>query len=142
MKGQAAPEMMILLAGVLISVTAMLYLGTTSNETVVATRAARDGAENAIAAIDASYGSSIDITSVSFEAGAAKIGISVAVRNAPPDNMTWGNFSENIVKYRIKVGALKFIRDAVGGGLTSENGPVTTGLYSYSVSVDVARVTK
>ncbi|MEW5995565.1 MAG: hypothetical protein AB1744_14375, partial [Candidatus Zixiibacteriota bacterium] len=138
----AAPEMMILIAGVLISVTAMLYLGTTSNETVVAVRAVRDGAENAVAAIDTSYGSSIDIASVSFEAGTATIRVSVSVRNAPPDNMTWENFRENIVKYRIKVDALEFIRDEVGGRLTSENGPVTTALYSYIVNVDAVRVTK
>lgn len=132
--------MLILVAAILIAVASMSYLGIGSNESAVVMRAARDGAENAIAAIDAEYGSSIDIEEVGFDAGT--ITISVAVRNAPPDNIDWDDFRDNIIKENIIEGALKYIQNAVGGYFPVTAAPVQTAYYTYDVTVDVRRVTK
>ena len=132
--------MLILVAAILIAVASMLYFGTVGNESAVVMRAARDGAENAIAAIDAEYGCSIDIEELGFDAGA--ITIYVVVRDAPPANITWDNFRENIVEENIRGEALKHIQNAVGGSFPVTPAPVKTAYYTYDVTVDVRRVTK
>lgn len=140
MRGQSSAEMLILVGAILVAVASLLYLGTGSNESAVVMRAARDGAENAIAAIDADYGCSINIEELGFDAGT--ITISIAVRSAPPDNIAWDNFRENIIKKNVRDGALKHIQNAVGGSFPTTAGLVKTAYYTYDVAVEVRRVTK
>lgn len=124
---------------ILIAVTLILYLGTKANEMSAVMRAARDGAENAIADIDAEYMCEIVIEEVGFDAGSIKI--SVAVRNPPP-NITWENFKENIIEPSIRDDALKHIHNAVAGFLPENADNVKTSYYTYGVEVDARRVTK
>jgi hypothetical protein len=140
MKGQSSAELLVLMGGILLTTTFMLSLGLVTNESTVATQAARDGAENAISNMSARYGCSIDIDNLTFSKGA--ITISVAVRNAPPDNFTWNNFSENIVRKNIREAALKLIQKAVGGHVPSVASPVKTAHYTYEVTVNTRQVTK
>ena len=140
MKGQSSAEMLILVGAILIAVASMLYLGTVGNESAVVMRAARDGAENAIAAIDVEYGCSIYIEELGFDAGT--ITIYVVVRDAPPDNITWDNFRDNIIEENIREGALKHIQNVVGGSFPVTAEPVKTAYYTYDVTVEVRKVTK
>lgn len=141
MRGQASAEMLILVGAILIAAASLVLLGTMSNESAAVMRAARDGAENAIAAIDAEYGTSIDIENLSYDG--EFITISVVVRNGPPGDMTWENFEENIVKENIRNEALKHMHNAVGGVFPKEVvGAVRTSYSTYDVVVDVRRVTK
>jgi len=140
MKGQSSAEMLILIGGILISIAAMIYLGTSSNEGAGVMQAARDGAENAISTIDATYGCSIDIDNLSFNAGT--ITIRVAAVNAPPSGITWDNFSENTIENNIRTGALKYISNAIGGYFPTTAAPVTTSYYTYDVVVETRRVTR
>ncbi len=140
MRGQSSAEMLILIGGILIAVASLLYLGTLSNESAVVMQAARDGAENAIAAIDAEYGCSIDIENLTFDAG--MITMSVAARNAPPDNIDWEDFSENVIGENIRNGALEHIQNAIGGYFPATAAPVKTAYSTYDVAVEVRRVTK
>ncbi len=135
MRGQSSAEMLILISAILIAVASMLYLGIGGNESAVVMRAARDGAENAIAALDAEYGCSINIEEVGFDAG--MITITVSVRDIP----TVDNF-DNMIKENIREGALKHIQNAVGGSFPLTAGPVKTSYYTYDVTVEVRRVTK
>ncbi len=140
MRGQSSAEMMILVGAILVAVASLLYLGAGGNEMETVKSAARAGAENAIADIDAEYGCEIIIEEVGFDRGTIKI--SVAVRSPPPD-FTWENFKENIVESKIKDGALKHIYNAVVGFLPeSVDNEVKTGYYAYKVEVDAKLVTK
>jgi hypothetical protein len=135
MRGQTTAEMLILFGAILIVVASMLYSGTGANESAVAMRAARDGAENAIAALDAEYGCSADIAEVGFDAGT--ITITVSLRDSPAVY----NF-DNIMKESIRAGALKYIQNAVSGSFPVTAGPVKTSYATYDVAVDLRRVTK
>jgi len=135
MRGQTSAEMLILLGAILIVVASMFYLGVGSNESVVVMQAARDGAENAIAALDTKYGCSADIRGVGFDAG--MIAITVSIRDSPAVY----NF-DNIVKENIRVAALKYIQNGVSGYFPVTAGPVKTSYYTYDVRVEVLRVTK
>lgn len=135
MRGQSSAEMLILISAILISVASMLYLGIGSNESAVVMRAARDGAENAIAGIDSEYGCMIDIEEVGFDAG--MITITVSLRDSPAVD----DF-DTIIKENIREGALKHIQNAVGGSFPLTAGPVKTSYYTYDVTVEVRRVTK
>ncbi|MDI6884098.1 MAG: hypothetical protein QMD00_03015 [Hadesarchaea archaeon] len=135
MRGQSSAEMLILVGAILIAVASMLYLGTGGNESAVVMRAARDGAENVIAALDAKYGCSIDIQEVGSYAGT--ITITVTVRDSPAVE----NF-DNIIKDNIRTGALMHIQNAVGGSFPATAQPVKTAYGTYDVAVEVRRVTK
>ncbi len=135
MRGQSSAEMLILISVTLIAVASMLYLGIGSNESAVVMRAARDGAENAIAVIDSEYGCMIDIEEVGFDAG--MITITVSIRDSPAVD----DF-DNIIKENIREGALKHIQNAVSGSFPLTAGPVKTSYYTYDVTVEVRRVTK
>lgn len=135
MRGQTSAEMLILVGGILMVVTSMVYLGMGGNESAVVMQAARDGAENVIAAFDAEYGCSADINGVGFNAGV--ITIYVSIRDSPPVV----NF-DNILKENIRVGALKYIQNSVGGSFPTTAGPVKTSYATYDVAVDLRRVTK
>lgn len=139
MRGQSSAEMLILVGAILIAVASMLYLGIGSNESAVVMRAARDGAENAIAAIDVEYGCSIDIENLSFYG--ENITISVVVRNGPPSDMDWEDFEETI-KENIRNEALRYMHNAIGGNFPVVVGPVKTSYHTYDVTVNVRRVTK
>lgn len=142
MRGQSSAEMLILVGAILIAVASMLYLGAGANESSAVMRAARDGAENAIADIDAEYGCEIIIEKIGFDAGT--IAIYVEVRSPPPD-ITWENFRDNIVRPNIRDGALKYIQNAVTGSIPETAQPVRTGYYTYDVPLEnivVTRVTK
>lgn len=138
MRGQSSAEMLILIGAILIAATSVLYLGTGGSESAAVMRAARDGAENAIAGIDAEYGCSIDIEELGFSAGTIRV--SVAVRNAP-EHIPWENL-ETIIKSRIREGALKFIFNAIRGTFPRAAQPVKTAYYTYDVAVEVRRVTR
>ncbi len=135
MKGQSSAEMLILMGAILIVASSMLYLGIGNNELVVVVQAARDGAENAMAALDAEYGCSIDIDEVEFDAGMITIG--VLVRDPP----ALENF-DNMVKDEVRTSALGYILNAVGSEFPATVGPVKTSYYTYDVTVEVVRVTK
>ncbi len=135
MRGQTSFEMLILIGAILIAAASMLYLGLGSNESAVVMRAARDGAENAIAAMDAEYGCSIDIEEVGFDTG--MITITVSVRNVP----ALENF-DNMAKDNIRIGALKHIHNAVGGSFPTIAGAVKTAYHTYDVTVELRKVTK
>ena len=64
------------------------------------------------------------------------------MRNAPPDNFTWNNFNENVVKKNIREAALKFAQNAVGGHIPSTAAPVKTARYTYDVVVNSRQVSK
>ena len=133
MRGQSSAEMLILVGAILIAVASMLYLGAGANEGSAVMRAARDGAENAIATLGAEYGSEIDIERLGFDAGT--ITIHVVVRGgSPPDDGT--------IKEDIGGGALKFIHNAIAGSFPEVAGPVKTRYYTYNVAVGIRRVTK
>lgn len=132
--------MLILVGAILITVTSLLYLGSGGNESAVVMQAARDGAENAIASVDAGYGCSIDIENLSFSTGT--ITISVAARNAPPDNISWSNFRDNTIKKNVRDAALKYMQNAVGGSFPTVAGPVKTSHATYDVTVNARQVTK
>jgi len=140
MRGQSSAEMLILVGAILLTVTSLFYLGLGSNESTVVMQAARDGTESAIANIDIKYGCSIDIENLSFTTGT--ITISVAVSNAPPADISWSNFRDNIVKKNIREEALRYIQNAVGGHFPSIAAPVKTSHYTYDVIVNARLVTK
>ena len=139
MRGQSSAEMLILVAAILIAATSTLYLGMNSNESTVVMRAARDGAENAIIAIDSDYGCAIDIEGLTSSVGI--ITIQVTVRNTPPST-AWDNFRENVIKKTTREGALRYINNALFGSFPATAGPVKTAYYTYDVTVEVRRVTK
>jgi hypothetical protein len=134
MRGQSSVEMLVLVAAMLISVASLVYLGMRDNESAAAMLAARDGAENAIAALDTQYGCSIDVEKVGFDAGA--ITVYVVVRDAPPENLTWENFWENTVRPSIRREALRHVSNAVTGSLPAAVEYVRTSYYIYTVAVD------
>ncbi len=140
MKGQSSAELMILVGGILIMVTSLVYLGLGSNESSIVLGAARDGAENAVSNLSARYGCAIDIDNLVFNTGT--ITVSVAVRDAPPDNFTWADFRDNVVAKRIREAGLKMIQNAVGGHIPSTAAPVKTSYYTYDVAVNARQVTK
>lgn len=135
MRGQTSAELLILVGGILIAVSSIVYLGTGGNESAVVMRAARDGAENAIAAFDAEYECSINIKEVGFDAGT--ITITVLVHNGP----AVANF-ENTLKENIRADALRYIHNAVSGSFPTTPAPVKTSYYTYDVRVEVVEVTK
>jgi hypothetical protein len=102
-------------------------------------RAARDGAENAIATIDDNYGCSIDIDNLIYSAGT--ITINVVALNVPPGNIGWDNFRENVIENKIREGALLYVSNAIGGSFPHTVQPVKTAHYTYDVAVEVRRVT-
>lgn len=124
----------------MIAATSTLYVSVGSNESTAIMQAARDGTENAIAAIDADYGCSIDIEGLSLSAGT--ITINAIARNAPSENIGWDNFRDNIIKKNIRDGALRYIHNTVFGSFPITVAPVTTPYYTYDVSVVVRRVVK
>jgi hypothetical protein len=140
MRGQSSVEMLVLVAGILIFVAGMFFTGSWSNEPAVATRAARDGAENAIAAIGVEYGCSIDISDIGFRNGT--ITIYVAVRDAPPEGFSWESFSEQILEPSIREEALRHIHNALHGTLPATPAPVGGSYYTYDVEVEATRVIK
>lgn len=140
MRGQSSAEMLILVGAIIITVTSLLYLGSGGSESAVVMQAARDGADNAITGIDANYGCSIYIENLSFSTGT--ITISVAARNAPPDNVSWSYFRDNTINKNIRDAALKYIQNAVSGSFPSVAGPVKTPHTTYDVTVNARQVTK
>ncbi|GAI48344.1 unnamed protein product, partial [marine sediment metagenome] len=98
--------MLILVAAILVAVASLLYIGIRSNEMAVVMSAARDGAGNAIATLDAEYGCAIDIEQLGFDAGT--ITIHVKVRGGPPPD-------DNVIRDSLKDGILKFIHNAITG---------------------------
>jgi len=141
MKGQSSAETLILVSVILISVTALFYLGQSSNETATILRAARDGAENAIFTIDMDNGCTIDIENLTFSSSGT-ITINVVARNAPPDNISWDNFAENTIENNIRTGALKYIHYALAGSFPTTVASVKTSYYTYDVEVEARRVTQ
>jgi hypothetical protein len=135
-RGQSSVEMLVLVAAILISVASLVYMGTRDSESTAAIRAARDGAENAIADLNVEFGCSIDIEKIGFDAGA--ITVYVVVRNAPPENFTWENFWENVVRPDIRMEALKYINNAVTGSFATVE-YVRTSYHTYTVAVDNLR---
>lgn len=140
MRGQSSVEMLVLVAGIMVSVGSLLYLGTVSNESTVVLQAARDGAENAIFAIDMSFGCTIAIDNVAYDG--ENISISVTAWNAPPENIEWENFRENVIENVIRDVALKHMHNAIGGILPSTATPVVTNYNTYDVAVEARRLIK
>ncbi len=133
MRGQSSAEMMILVGAILVAVASLLYLGAGSNEMETVKSAARAGAENAIADIDAEYGCEIIIEEVGVDAGT--ITIYVNVRGGPPPD-------DQTISDAIRASALKYIYQAVVGFFPENAEPVKTGYYTYDVNVEIRRVTK
>ncbi len=133
MRGQSSAEMMILVGAILVAVASLLYLGAGGNEMETVKSAARAGAENAIADIDAEYGCEIIIEEVGVDAGT--ITIYVNVRGGPPPD-------DQTIRDNIRASALKYIYQAVVGFFPENAEPVKTGYYTYDVNVEIRRVTK
>jgi hypothetical protein len=125
--------MLILVGVILITIASVFYLGAGAHERSTVMRAARDGAENTIAALGAGYGSEIDIERLGFDAGT--ITIHVVVRGGPPPG-------DGTIRDNIRGGALKFIHNAIAGSFPRVAGPVKTRYYTYNVAVGIRRVTK
>ena len=90
MKGQSSAEMLILVGAILLVVAALVAMGGQSNESAVVLSAAHTGADNAIAALDAQYGCTIDIRAIGLSAN--NVTIHLTVRGGPPpDNQTIEN---------------------------------------------------
>jgi len=134
-KGQSSAEILILVGGILITSASMVYLGQNSNESTVVTRAALDGAENAISALDLEYGCSIDIQEMKLEGGT--ISITVSIRDVP----ALDNF-DNLVSENIRLSALGYIQNAISGSFSTTGEPIRTAYNTYDVSVDVLEVKK
>ena len=133
MRGQSSAEMLILIGAILVAVASLLYLGVGSNEMATVKSAARAGAENAIAALDAEYGCEIIIEDDGFDAGT--ITIYVSVRGGPPPD-------DQAISDNIRSSALKYIYQAVLGSFPENAEPVKTGYYTYDVAVEIGRVTR
>jgi len=133
MRGQTSAEMLILLGAILLTVTSLVYAGGGRNEIDVVKSAARSGADNAIAALDAEYGCTINIEKLSFDAGTITISVNV-MGGPPPDNQT--------IRDGIRVDALKFISQAIDGTFPENTQLVKTRHYTYDVMVEVRRVTR
>ncbi|MFH1821885.1 MAG: hypothetical protein ABH852_05560 [Methanobacteriota archaeon] len=140
MRGQSSVEMLILMGAILIAVTTTLYIGIGSNESTAVMQAARDGTENATAAIDADYACSIDMEGLALNAGT--VTIQVIVRNAPSENIIWDYFRDTIIKKNIREGALKYINNALFGSFPENAAPVKAAYDTYDVTVEVRKVTK
>lgn len=90
MRGQSSAEMLILIGAILLVVAAFVAMGEQSNRGAVVLSAARTGADNAIASLDAQYGCTIDIKAIGLDANNVMIYLTVK-GGPPPDNETVEN---------------------------------------------------
>lgn len=132
MKGQAAIEMLLILAVILTAVVAFLPAGQRSSEVSSVMSAARVGASKAIAELGMQYGCTIDITKLTFEGGNITIYLTASM----------GGPTDATISDKVRDEALKHIYHAVKGTFPENAMPVTTGDYTYDVSVAVTRVVK
>jgi uncharacterized protein (UPF0333 family) len=140
MRGQSSVELLVLIAAILMTVTSLLYLGTESNESAVITQAARDGAENAIMAIDIEFGCTLEVEEVSSSAD--NITIKIVAKNAPPSITDWDNFRENVIESNVREVALKHMWNALGGVFPATATPVVTTYGTYDVTTTARSVTR
>jgi len=139
MRGQSSTEFLILVAGILLTATSLLYLGLENNELSTVLQAARDGTENAIATIEIKYECSVNIDNLSFDEG--NIIISVILRSAAPENNCEIDLRDNFIKGTIKGCALNYIQNAISGHV-SITSPIKTAFHTYNVLVNIKEVTK
>lgn len=136
--GQSSAEFLALAAGILLTATSLLYIGLENNELSSVLQAARDGAEEAIATIELSYGCPANVENLRYNEG--KITISLTLIFSPQDESNWTEFKENVVKKMVREYALNCIRNAVSGQETPTAVPVKTIFHTYDVSVDLREV--
>jgi len=132
MRGQAAVEVMLILAAILAAVVAFLPAGQRGNEVSSVMSAARVGADKAITELSMQYGYAIDIAKLDFEGGNITIQLTTGI-GGPPDAT---------ISDKVRSEALKYIYQAVSGEFPENAGPVRTGDYTYDVSVAITRVVK
>ncbi|KUO39750.1 MAG: hypothetical protein AVW06_00235 [Hadesarchaea archaeon DG-33-1] len=132
MKGQAAIEALLILAVILAAVAAFLPAGQRSNEVNSVMSAARVGANKAITELGMQYDRTIDITKLTFEGGNIAIYLTTSM-GGPPDAT---------ISDKVRDEALKHIYHAVRGIFPENARPVTTGNYTYDVSVALTKVVK
>ncbi len=141
MRGQTSLESILLVSAIILIGGAAVYTGQVSNEAVVVSYVARDGAENAIVAVDMEYGTSTDIERLEYFDNGTII-ISLVVRGTPPVDIEWENFRENILENKIREVALKHAWNAIGGTFSYTTDPLQTNLHTYDVVVSTRRVTR
>lgn len=131
-KGQAATETLLVVAVVLVMIAAFIVTGERSNELSTALSAARTGADEAIAKLDAQYGCQMSIDDLSFKNGTVAITIS-ALSSVP---------SNAVIENAVRTEALKHIYQVVHGNFPESAQPFDAKYYHYDVSVAVTRVSK
>lgn len=117
MRGQASIEALLVFAGVIMILAALLPMGLRDNEVDIAIAAARSGGENAIAGLVLKYGDDMDIRGWDIHGDNITLYLSVQ-GPPPPDNQT--------IENAVRENALDQISQA--------------GIGGYSVSVVVKRV--
>lgn len=132
MRGQAATEVLLILAVILTAAIAFLPAGQRSNEVSSVMSAARVGASKAVTELSMQYGCSIDIAKLNFDGGNITIYLTASV----------GGPSDATISDKVRSEALKHIYQAVNGGFPENAAPVSTQNYTYDVSVAITRVVK
>jgi len=132
MKGQAATEVLLILAVVLTAALAFLPAGEKGNEVSSVMSAAREGASRAVTELNMQYGCAIDIAKLNFDGGNITIYLTASV-GGPPDAT---------ISDEVRNEALKYIHQVVRGSFPENVGPIRTQNYTYDVSVTITRVTK
>lgn len=117
MRGQTAPEALILISVILLTVASLVYVGSTGNDSSVIFAVVRDGAENILARIDFDYGCSSQIENLSV---VDSVRIGVVVRNAPPQGLSWENFRDNILLKGLEENLPDYIARYAGRSYTVE----------------------
>ena len=106
--------------------------GQRSNEVSTALSAARTGADEAIAKLDAQYGCQMSVYDLSFNNGTVVITVNV-LSSVPPNA---------VIENEVRTEALDHIYQAVTGTSLGIAQPVDARYYRYDVSVVVTRVSK
>lgn len=132
MKGQAAMETLLIVGAILVVISALMVSGQRSNEVSTALSAARTGADEAIAKLDAQYGCQMSVYDLSFNSGT--VTITVNALSAVP--------SSAVIENEVRTEALKHIYQVVNGTFPENAQPVIARNYRYDVSVIVTRVSK
>jgi len=134
MKGQAAMETLLIVGAILVVISALMVSGQRSSEVSTALAAARTGADEAIAKLDAQYGCQMSVYDLSFNNGTVTITIN-ALATVPSSAV-------GLIENEVRTEALKHIYQAATGTFTENAQPVVAKYYRYDVSVVVTRVSK
>ncbi|MEM2889875.1 MAG: hypothetical protein QW358_00805 [Candidatus Hadarchaeum sp.] len=125
---------MILVAGVLLTATSFFCWSLANNELTTVIQAAHDGAENALATIEITYGCSANVEHLRINDN--RIEVSIVILASPPEDINQFDFTENIVKKMVRESVINYIQNALSS-LSSVNNPIKTAFSTYDVSVSL-----